>query len=172
MILAAFLVAASVAAIPFDETNSTPTEKGPVSVSEMPRVEITAGASQSIRLEVRVADGHRVQANPASSEFLVPLEVVIEDGNGLIFGSPVYPEPELYLLEGADDPLMTYAGSFEVIIPVAAADDADPSDHEVSGELRYQACNSRMCLFPATLPVSLQIAISPSKDASNTKDQR
>jgi DsbC/DsbD-like thiol-disulfide interchange protein len=145
------------------EPSPTPAAEGPVTVAEVAPVKITAGASSAVHVPVRVADGHRVQANPASNEFLVPLQVEIEDSDGLVFGPPIYPEAEPYRLEGADEDLDTYAGEIEVVVPVSATATAAPGDHSVMGQLRYQACNPRMCLFPASVPVELQIVVTASK---------
>jgi hypothetical protein len=73
---------------------------------------------------------------------------------------------EPYLLEGSDELLFTYAGEFEVVIPVSATEAAEPGDHSLVGELRYQACNSRMCLFPASVRVELEIVVSKSDGPS------
>jgi hypothetical protein len=90
----------------------------------------------------------------------------MEDVAGLDFGPPVYPGGEPYLLEGGDEILMTYAGEFEIVVPVFAADAVAPGDHSVVGELHYQACNSRMCLFPASVRVELEIVVSKSDGPS------
>ena len=164
--MAAFiLTAVSASAELFNQPTPTPTAQGPVAVGELAPTHIPAGSSETIEFEIRVAEGHRVQANPASSEFLVPLELVIGDQQGLEFGSPVYPIAELYLLEGSDEPLLTYVGKFEVVVPVTLAADAEPGSREVTGELMYQACNSRMCLFPESVEVALQIEV-PTPDGS------
>ena len=153
------LTAVAASAELFSDPTPTPTARGPVTVGELAPIRIADGASETINFEIQVAEGHRVQANPASSEFLVPLEIVIEDRDGLVFGPPTYPDPELYLLEGEDEPLLTYAGSFKVVVPVALEEDAAPGELTVPAELRYQACNTRMCLFPESIEVALRIVV-------------
>jgi hypothetical protein len=138
----------------------------------MEPVRVAAGGRSIVRIAVQVAGGHRVQANPASNEFLVPLRIEIESVGGLDFGPPVYPEGEPYLLEGSDEVLMTYAGEFEVIVPVSAADAAAPGGYAISGELHYQACNSRMCLFPASTSVELQIVVPASEPPDTLETNR
>ena len=142
------------------EKSPTPAAKGPVTVGEVMPVRVAAGTSSTVHIPVRVEDGHRVQANPASNEFLVPLELDIDEHEVLVIGSPVYPKGEPYFLEGADESLMTYAGEFEIVVEVSAGDGAAPGNYVVSGELHFQACNARMCLFPASVPVELQIVVS------------
>jgi hypothetical protein len=164
VIVVVMLIAVEAPAQLLSEPTPTPTAQGPIGVGELAPTHIPAGASKMIVFEIRVAEGHRVQANPASSEFLVPLEIVIEDLDGLAFGSPTYPDPELYLLEGDDEPLLTYAGEFEVVVPVSVAAAAGPGSREVTGELMYQACNSRTCLFPSSLPLSFEVVVAATDE--------
>lgn len=163
MIVAILLVTGWVAGAQGEEPSPTPATAGPVTVGESAPLQITAGASSTAGIPVRVADGHRVQANPASNEFLVPLTLEIDDVGGLVFGPPAYPEGEAYRLEGADEDLQTYAGEFEVIVPVSVTDAAAPGLRRVVGELHFQACNSRICFFPATVAVGLEIVVSKSQ---------
>ena len=170
MIIAILLAAGWIGGARGEEPSPSPTPTaaaaGPVTVGVVEPVTVATGNGSTIRVPVRVADGHRVQANPASNEFLVPLTLGIEDAEGLVFSPPVYPMSEPYLLEGADDLLLTYVGEFEVVVPVSATDAAAAGDHSVVGELRYQACNSRMCLFPASVRFELEIVVSRSDGPS------
>ncbi len=163
MIIAVLFAAGLAAGAGGEEASSTPTSAGPVTVGEVAPLKVAAGASSAVNVGVRVADGHRVQANPASNEFLVPLSIEIEDIDGFVFGPPGYPESEPYLLEGADEFLNTYVGEFSVVVPVSATEAAAPGHHRVVGKMRYQACNSRMCLFPASVAFELEIVVSKTE---------
>jgi hypothetical protein len=163
VLLAAGLIAnTSAGGRPPDEHSSDDSPPRVV-VGDVGTVKVAAGGRATVRLPIRVANGHRVQANPASNEFLVPLKFEVEEIDGLEIGPRVYQEGEPYVLEGSDKPLMTYVGEFEIIVPVFADEDAKPGEYRVSGELHYQACNSRLCLFPASLPVEIRIVVSAWK---------
>jgi hypothetical protein len=139
------------------------TEKA-VTVGEIAPVVIEAGGKSILRVPVHVASGYRVQANPASNEFLVPLELVLADTGVFGFGDPVYPEPEAYRLEGADDDLLTYRGDFEIVVVVSADVAAAAGAGTATGELRYQACNSRMCFFPESVAVDVLLDVAGAGD--------
>ena len=141
-------------------STSTSDPTSPVTVGEMASVTLAPGDEATVSVPVRVADGHRVQANPASSEYLVPLQLDLEELDGLEFGEPIYPRGEPYLLEGDDEFLITYVGEFEIAVAVAAANDAAPGEYRARGELKFQACNSRMCLFPSSVPVELLLVVA------------
>jgi len=168
VVLATLLIAFWAAGAHSADPSSTPSAAGHVAVGPIGPVALAAGESFAVHVPVRVADGHRVQANPASSEFLVPLELDFTALEGLLMGEPTYPLAEVYLLEGSDEPLLTYSGEFEVIVTVTAADDVPPGEIAVPAMLHYQACNSRMCLFPASVPVEVQIVVSAPDDRSDS----
>ena len=158
----AILVSVGLVAGAFDEEptqSSTPTSS-PVAIGEVEAVTLASGDEATVAVPVQVAEGHRVQANPASSEFLVPLQLEIDKVDGLDFGEPSYPMGEPYLLEGEDEPLSTYVGEFEVVVRVAAVEDAAPGEYWASGKLHFQACNSRMCLFPSSVPFELLLVVA------------
>lgn len=153
-----------------DETRSKPPPtEVPVEVFKLDPAEVEVGSTTEISVTVRVAEGHRVQANPASNEFLVPVELEFEDASGLTFGDPVYPEPEPYRLQGAEQDLWTYHGQFEIVVPLSADESATLGERGISGELRFQACNSRMCLFPASLSVEVLLVVTPSGAKDGTQ---
>jgi hypothetical protein len=145
---------------PSPEPTPTATPPLAVTIGAVAPVRIFVGHETTITIPVRVADGHRVQANPASNEFLVPLQLEFEEVDGLVFGPAVYPKSEPYLLHGSEEVLETYVGELEVEMWVSATEGAAPGEYRASGELRFQACNSRMCLFPSSVPVELSLVVT------------
>lgn len=147
---------------------TTPTT--PVIVGEIAPLTIEIGAEASVRIPVKIFAGYRVQANPASSEFLVPLEITFEPIDDIEFGKPLYPPGQPYRLEGAEEDLSTYLGDIEIALPITATASALVEAHNVEGSVRFQACNSRMCLFPSSAPVTFVLNVVPP--VSTTEDPR
>jgi hypothetical protein len=135
----------------------------PVTVGEVVPVRVSVGSATSVRVPVEVASGFRVQANPASNEFLVPVDLEIEAVDGIEFGDPVYPKGQPYRLQGTDEDLSTYQGDIEIVVAVTATEAAPVGRRDIHGELRFQACNSQVCLFPASVAVTLSIDIDPAE---------
>lgn len=132
----------------------------PVVVGERAPVTIQAGAEATLRIPIIVADGYRIQANPASSEFLVPLEIRLEPVDGLQVGAPIYPIGQPYQLLGSEALLSTYRGEIEISVPLTATAVARHGIHEIQGSAHFQACNSRVCLFPGSVPVRFAIVVT------------
>jgi DsbC/DsbD-like thiol-disulfide interchange protein len=136
-----------------------------VGVPEPEPITLAAGGTAEARIRVSVAEGYKVQANPAANEFLIPAQLALEAANGVRAGRPVYPPAQTYRLEGTTEDLLTYQGAFEIVVPLHARQTAAPGRHLVRGELRYQACDSRSCLFPTSVPVTLPVRVAAATKA-------
>jgi hypothetical protein len=128
-----------------------------VAVDAIPDVSLHHGETTSVAVSITVADGYHVQANPASGEFLVPLELQLDPVEGLGFGAAEYPKATPYRLENSEDILKTYEGTFAVNVPITAL---KAGALDVSGKVRYQACDSKRCLFPSTVPFAFKIIVA------------
>lgn len=130
-----------------------------VVVEEIPPVPLEAGRAGEARIAFRVAEGFHVQANPAANEFLIPVELSVTSACGISAGKVVYPKAEPFRLEGSDETLATYGGRFEIRVALKASRKAQPGACTVPASLRYQACDDKSCLFPATIEWSLPVEI-------------
>ena len=133
-----------------------------VTVSAPEAVTVAAGKKAEARVEVKVKEGFRVQANPASEPYLIPLRLEMAETPRVRPGTPVYPVGRPYRLQGTEKELSTYEGTFEIRVPVEVAAGASPGDERLEGVLRYQACDARICLRPTSVPVSLPVQVTLS----------
>jgi hypothetical protein len=120
---------------------------------------VSPGESKDAEIRITVTDGFHVQANPAANEFLVPLKLELESEDDLEVGEVRYPAGESYRIKGTEEVLLTYKGTFTLSVPIRASDSADEGIREVRGRLRYQACDDRVCLRPATLEFDFKAQI-------------
>jgi hypothetical protein len=131
-----------------------------VRIDPLGPVTVSSGRITSADLTFTVADGYHVQANPASAEYLIPAVVEVAGACGVTAGAPEYPRAVPYRLHGADSDLATYAGRFQVRLPLSATTAPRPTGTCVlHGTLRYQACDARICLAPATLAFELPLTV-------------
>lgn len=133
-----------------------------VTVATPPPVLLPAGGTAEARILVTVAEAYHVQANPASEEFLVPVQLRLRGKGGVRAKQPTYPPSQMYRLQGTTEDLMTYEGTFPIVVPVEAAASTPPGDYLLRGVLRYQACDARTCLFPTSVPVALTFRVVPN----------
>ncbi|MEM8932943.1 MAG: protein-disulfide reductase DsbD domain-containing protein, partial [Acidobacteriota bacterium] len=96
-----------------------------------------------LAVELSVADGWHVNANPASDELFVPTTLT---GDAPTLVEIDYPEGRRFDASYADTPILVYSGSV-----VLNADVRAPTAGTV--RLRVQPCDAQRCLEPVTLDV-------------------
>jgi len=136
-------------------------ETGILTVGAIATATVPSGGTTTVPVPVVVAEGFHVQANPASLEYLIPLELELRlaEPDSLVSWRPVYPDPVVWRLEGTEDSYLTYAGGFTVGVAVSPAPAAPPGERRFAGTLRYQACDRRRCYAPATVPVAFTMIV-------------
>ena len=131
-----------------------------VSISPMAPIEAEAGTTVHVQIIATVKDGYHVQANPPSDEYRIPTKLDLAAPDGIIFGSPVYPIAESHRLQGADQELSTYSGRFSIDLPITVNSKLTTGNLTLKGSLRYQACDSRRCLPPASVPIDIVLQLT------------
>lgn len=122
-------------------------------------VAASAGQETVAAIQITVKRGYHVQANPVRNPSLIPIVLDMMADGSVTPGSPDYPLSKTMRLEGADEDLVVYDGTFAIRLPLAVAVDAPAGPVILSGTLRYQACDDRHCLFPVTRPVKLVVQV-------------
>jgi hypothetical protein len=120
---------------------------------------VAAGDSTRVRIILKIARGYHVNANPAASDFYIPLEVKLADTAGIRIGATHYPKGKKWRLAGTDEDLLVYGGAVTVDVPVAIAKDAKIGEQMLSGSVDFQACTDEMCLMPDSLPLRIKIVV-------------
>lgn len=105
---------------------------------------------QHIRVELDIADGWHVNANPASLDFLVPTSIDATAGSETLPLNIAWPEGQDSGIELGGTHILVYSDGTTVPIqpdPVATGND-------VTLNVRVQACSNKgLCLPPSTLHV-------------------
>jgi uncharacterized protein len=122
-------------------------------------LKVRRDSAAELRVAMTVADGYHVQANPASHDFLIPLQLKLRPGGGIRPGQSAYPPAQPYSLPGFPEPLLTYEGRLEIMVPLAVQGNAQRGKQVLTGTIRYQACDSRTCLFPARARFNVPLEI-------------
>lgn len=115
-----------------------------------------AEAHRRIAVDLTIAEGWHVNANPASLDFLIPTQVGVHLGDQELEVEPEYPVGEHKATPLGDQKIAIYRG--KVTIPVHW--ERLPAKQSATGPLivsaRVQACSERgRCLPPTTLQTKL-----------------
>ncbi|MDQ3814489.1 MAG: thioredoxin family protein [Armatimonadota bacterium] len=110
---------------------------------------LSPGDKSALNVVLTIAKPYHVNANPASEAYLIATTVTIKAGQGVTGGKPLYPKAETKKFAFFSKPLKVYEGTVTVEVPLSVADNATPGTRQVSGIVKYQACNDKQCLLPA-----------------------
>ena len=133
-----------------------------VSVLVPETVKLVAGEFIEVQISVTITEGYHLQANPASEDYLVPTRLELKSSGDVTVSNITYPPGKPYRLNGADKDLQTYEGNFEIGVLVKASSVARSGKRILQGRLHYQACDSKTCLFPTSVPLALTVRVVPS----------
>ena len=135
----------------------------PVVSTRLPEaVQLVAGESVEVPISVAVSEGYHLQANPASEDYLIPTRLELKTSGGVTVGKISYPPGKPYRLNGAEKDLQTYNGNFKITVLLKASGAAALGKRTLQGRLHYQACDSKTCLFPASVPLTITVKIVPA----------
>jgi hypothetical protein len=123
-----------------------------------PPEKITAkiGSATQVKLPLELRTGYHCNSNKPSDDYLVPLKLTWAAGP-LESPEVAYPAPQMEKYSFSPTPLSVYTGNFNLMTKFKVAASAMPGQAIITGKLRYQACNDRMCLPPKTIDVSIPI---------------
>jgi thiol:disulfide interchange protein DsbD len=122
------------------------------------KVTAKTGAVAEAPLTIQLRPGYHVNSNTPSDEYLIPLRLTWTAGP-LETSDVVFPKPSLEKYAFSEKPLSVFSGDFEIRTRFKVAANAPVGPAVMTGKLRYQACNDRMCLAPKTLDVSLPVEV-------------
>jgi hypothetical protein len=113
---------------------------------------IAAGKRATLELRFHIDEGFHVNSHTPKSETQIATKVDFIPVDGVKVWPAVYPagKPFSFSVDPGDQ-LDVYSDDFIVKVPLIAA----AGDHELKGELGYQACDHAACYPPRTLPVDI-----------------
>lgn len=120
------------------------------------RITAKIGAPVEVKLPLELRTGYHCNSNKPSDEYLIPLKLTWAAGP-LESPEVVYPAPTMEKYSFSDKPLSVYTGNFALVTKFKVPASAMAGQVMITGKLRYQACNDRMCLQPKTIDVSIPI---------------
>ena len=118
-----------------------------------------AGATFEAKLPVELKSGYHVNSNTPSEDYLIPLRLTW-NASALGAAEVVFPKPKLEHYSFSKVPLSVFTDNFAIVTRFKVPTEAAAGPVTLTGKLRFQACNTKMCLPPKTLDVKLPIEIA------------
>jgi thiol:disulfide interchange protein DsbD len=121
-------------------------------------IKAKTGSTLTAKLTLQLKEGYHVNSNTPSEEYLIPIKLTWIPG---VLSAPdiKYPKPQMEKMPFDPKPLSVFTGQFDILTSFTVSPTATPGPTAISGKLRYQACNDRMCLAPKTVDVALQVDV-------------
>lgn len=125
------------------------------------------GSRITLTAEVRLPPGMHVYA-PGTKGYKA-IDLSIESQPGLELTPSVYPRSKILYLPAIKERVPVFEGTFRIRqdLKVSAAAAFSTSlgtagkTFTIAGKLAYQACDSKQCFFPTSVPVQWQVQIMP-----------
>lgn len=125
------------------------------------------GGRITLTAEVRLPPDVHVYA-PGTKDYR-PINLVIDPMPGMQLKAAVYPRSKTLFLPAIKERVPVFEGTFRISQDLQVATAADFSNSlgtdgktvTVTGKLEYQACDSKICFLPASVPVQWQLQVLP-----------
>lgn len=130
------------------------------------------GQTALVAIVINVEKGWHINTNPAQPDFFIPTEFKIESDDGITLKAAKYPKGKTFELEGFDDPLMVYEGQVVVYGQIAIPKSLAGKSVKVRMDVKYQACNDKMCKPPATTGGTLTLEVAKSGEPIESANEK
>ena len=123
---------------------------------------IVRGATARLAVEMAIANGFHINANPPSEEWLIATAVTVGGVAGVAAEQTFYPKAEKVLFGFWPQPLAVYERSAVAGVRLSVEPDAPLGEHTLDISVDYQACNDQACLAPTRVSMVLPMLIAPT----------
>src|SRR3954451_6610216 len=130
-----------------------------VTVTPPEKVVAKRGTTETADFAISVKTGFHVNSNKPADEYLIPLKFTFPTDGPVQVDGVEYPKPSMEKLAFSPTPVSVFQGEFHTHVKFKAAANAPAGTTQITGKLRYQACNERMCLPPRTLEIKVPVEI-------------
>jgi DsbC/DsbD-like thiol-disulfide interchange protein len=146
---------------PFFEPAPDPRQPSRLAISASADVPaVVPGRPVTLRLDMTPARGIHVYA-PGNRDY-IPVTVTLAASPGVQVRPAVYPPGTDYVFGELEEIVKVYSSPFQVRQPVVvspAAAKAAGASITITGAVRYQACDDKVCFPPATAPIEITLPI-------------
>ena len=136
-----------------------------LSLAQSDRV-VVPGNRVSLIAEIRLPTGVHVYSPEVKG--YKPIMLSIHPTTDVVPVALTYPSSQILYLEAIDEHVPVFEGEFRIIYEITVSRSREflvalgnGKEVAVTGELKYQACDERVCYPPASLPVSWKLQVLP-----------
>ena len=128
----------------------------PVIISATAEVKAQDKGIYDVMLQLNIAEGWHVNANPASQVNLIPTTITVDADTSVEIVDVAYPKGSTAHFEFSDESLDVYEGNLMIPLKLRLKSNRKKNT-PVTLKLTYQPCNETECLLPQTLDIPLEV---------------
>ena len=118
------------------------------------QVSITANQESVVELHFAVNPGLHINSHTPHEKSFIPTQLIVAEPAGLTVKQVDFPPgTDFSLASFPNEKLSVYTGEFVVRAHVKA----QPGEHLIEAQLRYQACDAMSCFPPRKAPVAVDV---------------
>ncbi len=118
----------------------------------------TKGNQIDVEVQVKIAAGWHINANPAGQDNLIPTTITVDKDALIEINNVKYPKGKSMKFEFSPESVNVYDGTFTIPLKLKQKPDTlIKKGVPIILKLNYQACNDTECLLPQELNIPLKI---------------
>ena len=131
------------------------------------RSSYAAGGDLGVAARVTIEDHWHSNSNTPSYDYLIPTVLSLKLGDVDLEAEVTYPPHKMQQFAFTEEPIAVYDGTFRILAKATLPADIANGPLELTGALRYQACDDRQCLPPITREAKLTVEVGEQGSAAN-----
>ncbi len=112
---------------------------------------IHPGESFKVAFLLNIIPGWHIYGPKLDDEYLIPSELIIDEGDNIKVSKLYYPEPGSGRFDYSEAELSVYEGEILLGAFIKVSEDIPPKKHFIEVSFLYQPCNDLTCMAPRTL---------------------
>ena len=118
------------------------------------QVSVAANQDSVVELHFAVNPGLHINSHSPHEKSLIPTQLIVAELPGLSVNQVDFPAgADVALPAFPDEKLSVYTGEFILSAHIKA----QPGEHLIQAQLRYQACDAQACYPPRKAPVAVDV---------------
>jgi len=129
------------------------------SIAALDTAPLARGERARLAVQLDVAAGYHVNANPPTEDWLIATAVALEEADGITIVDAFYPQAEEKEFGFWSGPLRVYEGAVVIGVIVEIEAGAVLGGRDLKVAVTYQACNDDACFAPTEARTSIPVRI-------------
>ena len=122
---------------------------------------IHPGESFKVAFLLSITTGWHINGPKLDNEFLIPSELIVDEGDKTKVLKLHYPEPGSGRFDYSEAELPVYEGEILLGALIEVRDDIALKKHFLKANFLYQPCDDRTCMAPKTLKLEIPFKVVP-----------